>query len=275
MESPRALKRRRLSTSAELITPPSQDIEDPLGVTNKLSDVMLDHATNVLLTEATALSNIAQLYKTNVDARASLKQAVTAIIKSQNAGGKLVTCGVGKSAYIAQKLTATCKSLGITAGFMHACEAVHGDLGDLRNNDILLFVSYSGKTPELLNLLPHLPVAMRTMAITSQMHPDDCALLEHKDSVLLPAPIPQSEHATFGISAPTTSTTVALAVSDMLALTAAQEMHGDNKDAVFKRNHPGGAIGISEREAKKRKRKGEDLVALELPSPCISGSDDA
>ncbi|KAK3082489.1 hypothetical protein LTR53_020316, partial [Teratosphaeriaceae sp. CCFEE 6253] len=93
--------------------------------------------------------------------------------------------------------------------------------------------------------------------------------------ILLPAPIPEREDASFGVSAPTTSTTVALAVADMLALTVAEQMHGKRKGEVFARNHPGGAIGISEREVRKRKRRGEDAAVLKLlPSPEVSASDD-
>jgi hypothetical protein len=97
--------------------------------------------------------------------------------------------------------------------------------------------------------------------------------------VLLPAPIPVSEEASFGVSAPTTSTTVALAVSDMLALTVAERLHRSRsgcKREIFKRNHPGGAIGMSQREVEVvRVKKTEVKVEmLELPSPSISANDD-
>ncbi|KAK5113350.1 hypothetical protein LTR62_003449 [Meristemomyces frigidus] len=235
----------------------------------------LNRATHILTTEAAALAAIATLYQTSSTAQKGLKATVDAVLEAQRTANKLVICGVGKSAYIAQKLTATCKSLSIRASFLHACEAVHGDLGDVRSGDVLLFVSYSGKTPELLNLLPHLPNGITRVVLSSHLHIEDCPLLSGAEhAILIPAPIPEREEITFGVAAPTTSTTVALAVADMLALTIADEMHGGHKDAVFKRNHPGGAIGISEREVVKRKRRGENVVSLELPSPSISASDD-
>ncbi|KAK4580107.1 hypothetical protein LTR86_000310 [Recurvomyces mirabilis] len=307
MDSPRAPKRRRLSCPAEpsvsemnelkddgsdvassadmddpLNTPPATDNDVPLALecsemaapSSKLKS-FLDRAVQVLATETAALAAITELYRTSAIAQQGLRTAVDAILEAQRTANKLVICGVGKSAYIAQKLTATCKSLSIRASFLHACEAVHGDLGDVRAGDVLLFVSYSGKTPELLNLLPHLPAGITTMALSSHVQVTDCPLLcDAEVGILLPAPIPEREETTFGVAAPTTSTTVALAVADMLALTVADEMHRDRKDAVFKRNHPGGAIGINERAAVKRKRRGDDVVALELPSPSISGNDD-
>lgn len=280
MESPRPSKRRRVSDSSTLTTPPTTDQSTPPNIQPEeetTPDDLPTRATHVLATEAAALSNITHFYRTSATARQGLKSAAAAITAAQAQGGKLITCGVGKSAYVAQKLTATCKSLGISSSFLHACEALHGDLGDVRERDVLLFVSFSGKTPELLGLLPHLPEGTRVMALSSPIRSEDCMLLEgRRDGVLLPAPIPEREEVSFGVAAPTTSTTVALAVADMLALTVAGEMHrsrGRMAD-VFKRNHPGGAIGLSQREVKKLKREGEDLTVVELPSPSISASDD-
>ena len=145
----------------------------------------------------------------------------------------------------------------------------------ISQNDVLLFVSFSGRTPELLNLLPHIPHSTRTMAISSQMESFECPLLaDREDSILLPAPIPEKEEMSFGVCAPTTSTTVALAVADMLALTVADHMHEGSSKEVFKCNHPGGAIGVTHREAEVLKKADLQLERLDLPSPSISGSDD-
>ena len=268
------------SDGQQLATPPTEDqkvARQRPGEAKQgdAADDALDFATHVLATEAAALNNAVALYRTSASARKCLGHAVCTIAGSQQKHGKLITCGVGKSAYIAQKLAATCKSLGIRATFLHACEAMHGDLGDVRDDDVVLFVSYSGKTPELMNLLPHVPEATQMIALTSHVRATDCPLLANKaDGILLPAPIIDKEEVSFGVSAPTTSTTVALAVGDMLALSVAERMHGERKGDVFKRNHPGGAIGINEREAATRKRRGDEVVLLELPSPSISGSDD-
>jgi D-arabinose 5-phosphate isomerase GutQ len=89
--------------------------------------------------------------------------------------------------------------------------------------------------------------------------------------ILLPTPIPVSEEVSFGVSAPTISTTVALAVSDMLALTVAEQLH---RKGEGKRNHPGGAIGMSTRELAVMKKAEVKVQALELPSPSISANDE-
>jgi D-arabinose 5-phosphate isomerase GutQ len=234
---------------------------------------VLDRAIRVLRIEAEALSNLAILYQCDDIARNGLTAAVASIVTAQHRGGKLTVCGVGKSAFIGMKLVATCKSLGISASFLHACEAVHGDLGDIRPCDVVAFVSYSGKTPELMNLLPHIPAEVQVIALSSPREPRDCALLRDRgDGILLPTPIHESEEISFGVKAPTTSTTVALAVADMLALTLADEIHQDRTKDVFLRNHPGGAIGLSHRALRESGGVERDckVEMVELPSPSIS-----
>ena len=270
MERP-AKRQRTDETDEALPTPPASDCDAP---TSTIASSVLTKATRVLEIQAAALAHINSLYQTDPAARQSLEDAVVTIVDAQRSRGKLIVCGVGKSAYIGMKLTATCKSLGVRASFLHACEAAHGDLGDVHDEDVLLFVTYSGKTPELLNLLPHIPAATRRIALTSQLDKDNCLLLrDSANSILLPAPIPEREQDSFGVSAPTTSTTVALAVADMLALAVADQLHGDDKKEVFKRNHPGGAIGMNHKEVEELKKDGVDVSILELPSPTISGKD--
>jgi len=151
---------------------------------------------------------------------------------------------VGKSGLVGRKTVATMKSLGLGASFLHAGEAMHGDLGDVRDNDAVLFVTFSGRTPELLSLLPHLPPHIPLLALTSHTSLENCPLLASRTgSILLPAPIHEPEEVSFGVCAPTTSTTVAIAIGDMLAITAADAVHRDRAREVFRRNHPGGAIG--------------------------------
>ncbi|KAF2171255.1 hypothetical protein M409DRAFT_18371 [Zasmidium cellare ATCC 36951] len=273
MDSPRPTKRQRLSGTISPITPISPpEVEDATSTTTTNS---LTLALHVLQTEAAALANLTTLYKTSPQAQHSLQEAITTILRAKKSGGKLILCGVGKSSYIAQKLTATCKSLGIPSSFMHACEAAHGDLGDIRSErgDVVLFVSFSGKTPELLNLLPHIPPEVTVVAMSSHLEREECLLLRARDEergILLPAPIPVKEEVSFGVSAPTTSTTVALAVADMLALAVADEMHRGKTREVFLKNHPGGAIGITHREVEEVKKAKLDVSIVELPSPSIS-----
>ncbi|KAL1586422.1 hypothetical protein WHR41_05276 [Cladosporium halotolerans] len=280
LTSPRPTKRRRTaSLDADLLTPPHEDEDPPCAESPTKTDQIdiLSYAANVLATEAAALASVTKLYQTDATAKESFTAAIDTITQSQEDRGKLIITGVGKSAYICQKLVATCKSLGVAASFMHACEAAHGDLGDIRQNDIILFISFSGKTPELLNLLPHIPATTPIIAMSSHLSPSKCPLLVDRSpstGILLPAPIPASEEASFGVSAPTISTTVALAVSDMLALTVAEQMHRSGKREVFKRNHPGGAIGMSHRELEVVKKADVNVEAIELPSPSISANDE-
>jgi len=253
------------------VTPlsPEDSIED------HSSNRLLQRAVHVLRVEAEALANVANLYETDATAQDGLSSAVKAVLKSQNRGGKLVICGVGKSGYIGMKMTATCKSMGISASFMHACEAAHGDLGDIRSKDVLLFISFSGKTPELMNLLPHVDASVQMMAMTSHRRRKDCQLLvDRENGILLPTPIHEKEEVSFGVTAPTTSTTVALAVADMIALNVADELHSGKTKDVFLKNHPGGAIGMTHQEVQQLKRPCEDVSIVELPSPSISAESD-
>jgi len=143
--SPPPPKRRRTaSLEADLLTPPLLDEEDPLSSRSPAvsqsdnddddaDEDLFSHAAHVLATEAAALASITALYRTSSTAKKNLKSAVETILQSQQSRGKLIVSGVGKSAYIAQKLVATCKSMGVATSFMHACEAAHGDLGDIRD----------------------------------------------------------------------------------------------------------------------------------------------
>ncbi|RMY71478.1 hypothetical protein D0864_10636 [Hortaea werneckii] len=251
---------------------------------------LLTRATHVLATEAAALTSLATLYSTSASAQTALAQTCQLTLTAHRTGGRLIACGVGKSAYIAQKLVATCKSLSIRASFLHACEAVHGDLGDVTERDVVVFVSFSGKTPELVNLLPYLPRGGKVVALTGQTEAGGCRLLDGRregevegegeggevTGVLLPGPIPEKEEESFGVGAPTTSTTVALAVADMLALTLAEELHRGKTGETFKRNHPGAQTLLEGSEAKKETRRQDRLGEPELCTPpaSLSGSDD-
>ncbi|KAL5614739.1 hypothetical protein BROUX41_004833 [Berkeleyomyces rouxiae] len=243
----------------------------------------LASANHVLSTEAAALAAVTQLYATHSIARAGFNAAVSAIVRHRGDRGKLVIIGVGKSGIIARKLVATFSSLGICAIFMHPTDALHGDLGYIQPNDTLLVITFSGKTPELLLLQNHLPSNLPTILLTAHTNPDDCAFIRARPTtILLPTPIPTSEKKSFGVSAPTTSTTTALAVGDALAITAAHELHstpdGLHLAAVFARNHPGGAIGAALRSAPQPPTLQNLLVSpfTELPQlePC-AGSEGA
>ncbi|TDZ27297.1 Uncharacterized protein C8035_v010456 [Colletotrichum spinosum] len=218
----------------------------------------LHAATHVLKTEAAALRSVAALYETDPVARDGFNRTVAAITRYKGEKGKLIITGVGKSGHIANKLVATFNSLSITSVFLNPIDALHGDLGIIQRHDILMFITFSGKTSELFSLLPHLDKPSSLIILTGHTRPDTCELIKLRpDTILLPAPVHESETASFGVSAPTTSTTVALAVGDALAIAAAQELH-PSVAGVFSKNHPGGAIGAAF-------RKPQTILDLAIP----------
>ncbi|KAK5660056.1 hypothetical protein OQA88_13525 [Cercophora sp. LCS_1] len=232
----------------------------------------LTNAVHVLNTETTALQCLTRLYSADSIARDGFSRAVDAITRRQGDGGnngKVVVIGVGKSGHIAKKLVATFNSLAIQAVFLHPTEALHGDLGQIDSRrDTLLLITFSGKTPELLALLPHLDKSLPLILLTSHTRPQTCEIVRHRpDTILLPAPIHEPETTSFGVSAPTTSTTVALTVGDALAIVASQELH-PSVASVFARNHPGGAIGAALR------RPREEVHHLAVPLDAIACLDD-
>ncbi|KAH8689535.1 hypothetical protein BGW36DRAFT_308767 [Talaromyces proteolyticus] len=208
-------------------------------------------ALHVIATERDALTNLESIYRNDPLAQKSIQRAVAELVQTIKRGGKLVICGVGKSGKIGHKLEATMNSVGIHSVFLHPTEALHGDLGMIRPIDTLLLISFSGRTAELLLMLPHIPRTVPVIAITSHTHPSSCPLLSYNTSdmgILLPAPLHIDEETSFGLSAPTSSTTVALALGDALALAAARNLHtlpGQGPAEVFKGFHPGGAIGAA------------------------------
>jgi D-arabinose 5-phosphate isomerase GutQ len=205
----------------------------------------LSRAVHVIATEAAALQSLTHLYSSDRCARDGFTRAVDTIISRHGNNGKLVVIGVGKSGHIAKKLVATFNSFAITAVFLHPTEALHGDLGQISRHDTLLMITFSGKTPELLTLLPHLDKSLPLILLTSHVRPETCDLVRHRpDTILLPAPVHEAETASFGVAAPTTSTTVALAVGDALAVVVSRELY-PSVTSVFSRNHPGGAIGAA------------------------------
>ncbi|MBR7103977.1 MAG: KpsF/GutQ family sugar-phosphate isomerase [Lentisphaeria bacterium] len=151
-------------------------------------------------------------------------------------GGKLVITGIGKSGYIGKKMAATLSSVGSPAVFMHPVEARHGDLGIIQKNDLLIALSYSGETEELLVVLtPAKRLGVELVAITG--NPD--STLAKMSDLVVEMPVPR-EACPFNL-APTTTTTALLVLGDALALVLL-DMHGFSK-SDYGRLHPGGAIG--------------------------------
>lgn len=163
----------------------------------------------------------------------SFTQAIELILTCP---GRVVVTGIGKSGHIARKIAATLASTGTPAFFMHAAEAIHGDLGMLTGKDILLGISYSGSAQELITIIS---VAKRMgtgiIAITGNMTSE----LANNADIALDASVSQ-EACPLNL-APTASTTAALALGDAMAI-ACLEARGFNQQD-FARSHPGGALG--------------------------------
>ncbi len=150
--------------------------------------------------------------------------------------GRLVISGVGKSAIIAQKITATLNSTGTPAAFMHAGDAIHGDLGMVGEYDMVMLISKSGESPEIKMLLPLLSRGGNTLI---GMVGNDQSLLAKKADIFLNTSVPE-EACTHNL-APTSSTTAQMVMGDALAITL-MEMRGFSADD-FARVHPGGTLG--------------------------------
>jgi len=151
-------------------------------------------------------------------------------------GGKLVVTGIGKSGYIGKKMAATLSSVGSPAVFMHPVEARHGDLGMIQKNDLLIALSYSGETEELLAVLnPAKRLGVELVSITGNGE----STLAKMSDLVVGMPVPR-EACPFNL-APTTTTTALLVLGDALALVLL-DLHGFTK-SDYGRLHPGGAIG--------------------------------
>lgn len=160
-------------------------------------------------------------------------RAVECISRS---GGRVIVSGVGKSGLVGRKIAATFTSTGTPATFLHPADSVHGDLGIVGDKDVAILISKSGESYEVLGLLDHLKrLGVSTIALTSSAN---STLARHSD-VTLDAWV--KEEACPHDLAPTTSTTVALALGDALAIALLEEKGFDADD--FARLHPGGAIG--------------------------------
>ena len=160
-------------------------------------------------------------------------QAVAAIYKSD---GRVIITGIGKSAIIAQKIVATLNSTGTPSIFMHAADAIHGDLGTIQINDIVICISKSGNTPEIKVLVPLIKNTKNTLiAITSNR---DSFLGTEADFVL--HAFAKAEACSNNL-APTTSTTAQLVIGDAVAVALLDLKGFSSKD--FAKYHPGGALG--------------------------------
>lgn len=183
----------------------------------------------------------------NIPVSAGYDEAVTLIVKHvHELGGKLITCGMGKAGQIAMNIATTFSSTGTPASFLHPSEAQHGDLGIVREHDIMLLISNSGKTRELLELVEltrGLVSDMKFIVITS--NPDSA--LADKATVCLLTGAP-AEVCPLGLT-PTTSTTVMTVIGDILVVGTMRRINFNNSD--YAKRHHGGYLGSKSREQSK------------------------
>ena len=192
-----------------------------------MTNPLLSIAREAILLESAALSQMA------ANLNESFAQAAQEIHAS---GGRLVVSGIGKSAIIAQKIVATLNSTGTPSLFMHAADAIHGDLGMVQPGDIVLLISKSGESPEIKALVPLIKKApFRLIGITGQ---PDSFLAKESDHVL--NTWVEKEACPHNL-APTTSTTAQLVMGDALAICLMHLSGFTGND--FARFHPGGNLG--------------------------------
>jgi len=189
--------------------------------------------SQVLVNEAEALTKAAaRIDKDVVDKLISVFEILT------HTGGSLIISGVGKSGLISQKIAATFSSLGLPSFFLHPTEAMHGDLGRVTKADAVVLISKSGTTEELLKMLPYVCIPReRIIALVGKVD----SPIAHQAGIILDASI--DKEACINDLAPTTSTTLALAFGDAMAVLYENVM-GVSKEK-FAVNHPAGLLGKS------------------------------
>jgi arabinose-5-phosphate isomerase len=193
----------------------------------KLTKNIRTTAVRVLLNESEAIAKLSTLLNEDFE------NCVQHLLESK---GRLVITGVGKSAWIANKLVATLNSTGTPALFMHAADAIHGDLGMVQQDDTVLFISKSGNTAEIKVLLPLVKqLGVKIVALVSNRQ----SYLAEQAHYVLDATI--GEEACPHNLTPTTSTTAHLALGDALAICLLEARGFTSSD--FARFHPGGSLG--------------------------------
>lgn len=188
---------------------------------------IIEIAKKTILTESNAIANLTNFIDTNFE------NAVKFIFESK---GRVIVTGIGKSANIATKIVATFNSTGTPAVFMHAADAIHGDLGNVLKDDVVICISKSGNTPEIKVLVPLIKsYGNKIIAITGNI---DSFLGKNAD---FPLNTFVEKEACPNNLAPTTSTTAQLVMGDALAVCLLELKGFSSSD--FAKYHPGGALG--------------------------------
>ena len=193
----------------------------------KNNNSIINTAKETILIESNAIANLANLLDDN------FANAITFILASK---GRVIVTGIGKSANIANKIVATLNSTGTPAIFMHAADAIHGDLGNVQKDDVVICISKSGNTPEIKVLVPLIKnYGNKIVAITGNI---DSFLGKNAD---FPLNTFVEKEACPNNLAPTTSTTAQLVMGDAIAVCLLKLNNFSSKD--FAKYHPGGALG--------------------------------
>jgi arabinose-5-phosphate isomerase len=192
-----------------------------------LKDKNIVSAHKTLMMEADAIIKVSK----NLDS--NFINAIDWILKTK---GRVIITGVGKSAIIAQKIVATFNSTGTPSVFMHAADAIHGDLGILQKQDVVICISKSGNTPEIISLIPFLKkMQNKLIAIVGNVE----SILAKEANAILNTEVEME--ACPNNLAPTTSTIAQMAMGDALAVCLLQNRNFSAKD--FAKFHPGGILG--------------------------------
>ena len=193
----------------------------------KNKNTIIENAKQTILIESKAIANLVNFLD------ADFENAVNFIHLSK---GRVIVTGIGKSANIATKIVATLNSTGTPAIFMHAADAIHGDLGIIQENDVVVCISKSGNTPEIKVLLPLIKnYGNKIIAITGNPK----SFLGTNANFMLNSFV--EKEADPNNLAPTTSTTAQLVMGDALAICLLKLNNFSSKD--FAKYHPGGALG--------------------------------
>ena len=212
---------------------------------------IIEFGKEVIKLQSESIRNLVELVDENFET------AINLILDSK---GRVVVTGIGKSAIIANKIVATLNSTGTPSIFMHAADAIHGDLGIIKKDDVIICISKSGNTPEIMDLVPFLKMTKNPLiAITG----DTNSSLAKNSSVVL------NSHVDIEICpnnlAPTNSTTAQLVIGDAIAATLVKIKGFTSND--FAKFHPGGSLG------KKLYLKVNDLIDSAV-KPMVSTDDD-
>lgn len=228
-----------------------QAADDTTSLEDPCYSQFIKHGRNVILSEATAMHHLA------ASIGSDFAKAVALLIETH---GRIIISGIGKSGHVGRKIAATLASTGSSAFFIHPAEAAHGDLGMMMSGDILIAISFSGRTRELLPMISYAQtLQVPVIVITSQ-----------KGDILpkeayLTLRLPELKEACPANIAPTTSTTLTMALGDALAVCIMRH-RGFSRDG-FKLLHPGGQIGFRLQSISRLMHEGDALPLVYRKEP--------